>query len=281
MYRAILAQPTGSLRGRIRITEQGETISARYGHPELAERSLEQTLSAVLVGSTIPRPPAPDGWMAEMDRLAARSREMYRALVYDDPDFPRFFAQMTPIEALSDLNIGSRPPSRRSDGSIESLRAIPWVFAWMQNRLLLPSWYGAGTALTEGDLGLQQAMHADWPFFATLVSTLEMALFKADLGVAEGYLRLLDTDLRERLWPPIATEHRRVRERVLAITGHDELLADAPELRRRITHRDPWVDPLSHLQIELLERSRAEPGADRQALLATVTGIAFGLRNTG
>jgi phosphoenolpyruvate carboxylase len=281
MYRAILAQPTGTLRGRIRITEQGETITARYGHPELAERSLEQTLSAVLLATAMPRPPAPDDWHAEMERLAQRSRDEYRDLVYGDPDFARFFALVTPIDALADLNIGSRPPSRRGTAAIEDLRAIPWVFAWTQNRLLLPSWYGAGTALSEGDLGRQCAMHADWPFFATLISTLEMALFKTDLGVARRYLRLVDDDLRARFWPRIEAEHQRVVDRVLAITGNSEVLEGAPELRSRLAHRDPWVDPLSHLQVELLERTRADPDADRQPLLGTVTGIAFGLRNTG
>ncbi|HEY4098835.1 MAG TPA: phosphoenolpyruvate carboxylase [Baekduia sp.] len=280
-YRAIVAQPTGSLRGRIRITEQGETISARYGHPELAERSLEQTLSAVLIASNIDRPPAPDAWRVALDRMAQRSRETYRALVYDDPDFARFFGQITPIDALSELNIGSRPPSRSGDGSIESLRAIPWVFAWTQNRILLPSWYGAGTALDEGDLALHRAMHADWPFFSTLISTLEMALFKTDLGVAERYLQLVDPELRDHFWPQIVAEHERVLGRVRAITGHDRMLAGAPRLRERLAHRDPWVDPLSHLQVELLRRTRANPALDRQALLGTVTGIAFGLRNTG
>ncbi|MCW2995692.1 MAG: Phosphoenolpyruvate carboxylase, partial [Conexibacter sp.] len=210
-YRAIVAQPTGSLHGRIRITEQGETISARYGHPELAERSLEQTLSAVLLASNVARPVAPDDWRADLDRLARRSRETYRALVYEDPDFARFFFQITPVEALADLNIGSRPPSRGGDGSIESLRAIPWVFAWTQNRILLPSWFGAGTALAEGDLERYRAMHADWPFFATLVSTLEMALFKTDLGVAERYLRLVDPALRDHFWPQIVAEHEKVK----------------------------------------------------------------------
>lgn len=280
-YRAIVAQPTGSLHGRIRITEQGETISARYGHPELAERSLEQTLSAVLLASNVARPAAPEDWRADLDRLARRSRETYRALVYDDPGFARFFFQVTPIDALADLNIGSRPPSRGGDGSIESLRAIPWVFAWTQNRILLPSWYGAGTALAEGDFARYAAMHERWPFFATLISTLEMALFKTDLGVAERYLRLVDPELRDRFWPLIAAEHERVRSSVLRITGGDRLLAGAPRLQDRLAHRDPWVDPLSHLQVELLERTRAGATADRQPLLGTVTGIAFGLRNTG
>jgi phosphoenolpyruvate carboxylase len=280
-YRAIVAQPTGSLHGRIRITEQGETISSRYGHPELAERSLEQTLSAVLLASNIARPAASEDWRADLDRLARRSRETYRALVYEDPDFARFFFQITPVEALADLNIGSRPPSRAGDGTIQSLRAIPWVFAWTQNRILLPSWYGAGTALAEGDLERYRAMHARWPFFATLVSTLEMALFKTDLGVAERYLRLVDPELRARFWPQIVAEHEKVKSSVLAITQSTRLLAGAPRLQDRLVHRDPWVDPLSHLQVELLERTRADATADRQALLGTVTGIAFGLRNTG
>lgn len=280
-YRAIVAQPTGSLHGRIRITEQGETISSRYGHPELAERSLEQTLSAVLLASNIARPAAAEDWRADLDRLARRSRETYRALVYDDPDFARFFFEITPVEALADLNIGSRPPSRAGDGTIESLRAIPWVFAWTQNRILLPSWYGAGTALAEGDIERYRAMHARWPFFATLISTLEMALFKTDLGVAERYLRLVDPELRARFWPQIVAEHERVKSSVLAITESTRLLAGAPRLQDRLLHRDPWVDPLSHLQVELLQRTRADATADRQALLGTVTGIAFGLRNTG
>ncbi len=280
-YHAIVAQPTGSVHGRIRITEQGETISARYGHPELAERSLEQTLSAVLLASNIARPAASEDWRADLDRLARRSRETYRALVYEDPDFARFFFQITPVEALADLNIGSRPPSRGGDGTIQSLRAIPWVFAWTQNRILLPSWYGAGTALAEGDLERYRAMHARWPFFATLVSTLEMALFKTDLGVAERYLRLVDPELRAHFWPQIVVEHEKVKSSVLAITQSTRLLAGAPRLQDRLVHRDPWVDPLSHLQVELLERTRADATADRQALLGTVTGIAFGLRNTG
>lgn len=281
MYRAIVAQPTGSLHGRIRITEQGETISARYGHPELAERSLEQTLSAVLLASNIARSPASEDWRADVDRLARRSREVYRALVYEDPDFARFFFQITPIDALADLNIGSRPPSRGGDGSIESLRAIPWVFAWTQNRILLPSWYGAGTALAEGDVDRYRAMNEDWPFFASLISTLEMALFKTDLGVAERYLRLVEPALRDKFWPLIREEHARVKSAVLAITGTDRLLSGSPRLQDRLAHRDPWVDPLSHLQIELLQRVRAGADEDRQALLGTVTGIAFGLRNTG
>jgi phosphoenolpyruvate carboxylase len=280
-YQAILAQPRRSVRGRIRITEQGETVSARYGHPELALRSLEQTTSAVLLAWHAPGPEVPPAWRDRMNRLAARSRERYRALVYEDPDFGRFFEQATPIAELGDLNIGSRPPSRGGRGGIESLRAIPWVFAWTQNRLLLPSWYGAGTALSEAPLGELRAMRERWPFFASLISTLEMALFKADLEVTVRYLRLVDGPLRERLWPEIAAEYERLVARLPEITGEERLLGATPALLERLSHRNPWVDPLNHLQVELLARVRGGGEQSRDALLATISGIAAGMRNTG
>ena len=279
-HRAILAQPRGSLNGRIRITEQGETVSARYGDPELAVRSLEQTLSAVLLASAREQPPVPAAWRAEMERMAERSRERYRGLVYEQPDFPRFFEQATPLAELTSLNIGSRP-SKRAPGGIEALRAIPWVFAWTQNRLLLPSWYGAGAALAEGDLAVQRDMAAGWPFFDSLLSTLEMALYKTDLGVAERYLRLVEPALRQRFWPDIAREHDQVVGRLLEISGAPSLLDDTPALQRRLSHRNPWIDPLSHLQVELLARARAGRAEAREPLLATITGIAAGMRNTG
>jgi phosphoenolpyruvate carboxylase len=216
-----------------------------------------------------------------MDRLSEVSRARYRGLVYDDPDFERFFAQVAPIAELSDLNIGSRPPSRARKSGVESLRAIPWVFAWTQNRLLLPSWYGAGAALSDGDLEMQREMWRDWPFFRGLIGTLEMALFKTDLGVGERYLRLVDEDLAGRFWADLRGEYDRVVERVLAITGQRGLLDETPALQRRLEHRNPWVDPLSHLQVELLERLRAGREDARTPLLATITGIAAGMRNTG
>ena len=279
-HRAILSQPRGSLSGRIRITEQGEVISARYGDPELAVRSLEQTLSAVLLASAREEPPVPAEWRAEMERMAESSRRRYRALVYEEPDFPRFFEQVTPVGELTALNIGSRP-SKRSSGGIEALRAIPWVFAWTQTRLLLPSWYGAGAALAEGPLETQRAMAAGWPFYQGLLSTLEMALYKTDLGVAERYLRLVDPDLRDRFWPDIARELEQVVARLLEITGTPALLHDQPALQRRLSHRNPWIDPLSHLQVELLQRTRGGRDDAREPLLATITGIAAGMRNTG
>jgi phosphoenolpyruvate carboxylase len=221
-------------------------------------------------------------WREALDALAARSREVYRSLVYEDPDFLRFFEQITPISELGRLNIGSRPPSRAGVAAgVEALRAIPWVFAWTQNRVLLPSWYGAGTALGEADLDDLRSMRAEWPFFGSLINTIEMALFKTDLGVAAGYLRLVDPALRDRLWEQICGELRRLRARLLEITGEERLLASTPALLERLSHRNPWVDPLNHLQVELLSRVRSGAEQDREALLATISGIAAGLRNTG
>lgn len=280
-YRAILAQPEGTVEGRIRITEQGETIAARYADEELAQRSLEQTVSAVLLASALPNPPIKPEWREEMARLSLASRQRYRGLVYDDPEFIRFFNQIAPIAELSQLNIGSRPPSRKGSSAVESLRAIPWVFAWMQNRVLLTSWYGAGTSLGSGDLEMQREMFRDWPFFTGLIGTLEMALFKTDLGVAERYLSLVDDDIAERFWSDLKAEHETVVERVLAITNQERLLEQTPALQARLEHRNPWIDPLSHLQVELLRRLRAGREEARGALLATITGIAAGMRNTG
>ena len=278
-HQAILAQPRGALAAG-RITEQGETISERYSNPELALRSLEQTVSAVVLAAHLPPSPIEERWRAAMDALAERSRAHYRGLVYEDPDFHRFCTQITPLAELADLNIGSRPPKRGGDDGVESLRAIPWVFAWTQNRILLTSWFGAGTALAAGDLEQQREMLARWPFFRGLISTLEMALFKTDLGVAEQYLRLVDEDLRERCWAIVSSEYERVVDRVLSITQTSRLLDGSPALQRRLDHRNPWVDPLSHLQVELLARVRAGRDA-RDPLLASIAGIASGLRNTG
>jgi phosphoenolpyruvate carboxylase len=279
-HQAILAQPPGTLDGGVRITEQGEVISAKYADPELAGRSLEQQVSALLLGRAAPPAGVPDAFRAEMDRAADRSRHVYRELV-DAPEFARFFRQAAPVDELGELTIASRPPSRRAGGRLEDLRAIPWVFAWTQNRILLPSWYGAGTGLAEGDLDAQREMWRSWPFFRMVCSTLEMALFKADLSVGRRYLVLVDDDLTERFWPPLEAEHARVVARLLAIRDGDALLDGAPALRERLSHRNRWVDPLSHLQVALLARSRAGDASVADALMATVTGIAAGLRNTG
>jgi phosphoenolpyruvate carboxylase len=279
-HQAILAQPPGTLDGGVRITEQGEVISAKYADPGLAGRSLEQQLSALLLARAAPAAPVPAEFRAEMDRGAERSRGVYRDLV-DDADFVRFFHQVSPIDELSELTIGSRPASRRAGGRLEDLRAIPWVFAWTQNRVLLPSWFGAGIALEEGGLELQREMYRRWPFFRMACSTLEMALFKVDLSVGRRYLGLVDDELAERFWPVLEAEHSRVVARLLAIRDGEELLDVTPALRDRLAHRNRWVDPLSHLQVALLARSRAGDATVADALMATITGIAAGLRNTG
>jgi phosphoenolpyruvate carboxylase len=279
-YQAILAQPPGTLEGGVRITEQGEVISAKYADRELAGRSLEQQVSALLLGRAAPGAPVPAAFRAEMDRAADRSRDVYRRLV-DDEAFVRFFRQVSPVDELSELTIGSRPASRREGGRLEDLRAIPWVFAWTQNRILLPSWYGAGSALEEGDLDRQREMWHAWPFFRMACSTLEMALFKADLSVGRRYLALVDDDLAECFWPALEAEHERVVGRLLAIREGSALLDGTPALRERLSHRNRWVDPLSHLQVALLARARAGDESVADALMATITGIAAGLRNTG
>jgi phosphoenolpyruvate carboxylase len=280
-HRAILAQPSGSIRGRMRLTEQGEVISQRYSHPELALRSLEQTISAVLLATLAPGRAVPQRYREEAERFADQSRAIYRALIYDDHRFAALLELASPIDALTRLNIGSRPASRSSASTVAELRAIPWVFAWMQNRLLLPAWYGAGTALEQGDRELQREMIDRWPFFAMLCSTLEMSLFKSDLGVAERYLELLGDDPARELWEPIRAEHDRVVRTVLEISRTETLLQGAPALMARLSHRNPWTDPLSYMQIDLLRRARAgERGAERPLLL-TINGIAAGMRNTG
>lgn len=280
-HRAILAQPPGSIRGRMRITEQGEVISQRYSHGELSVRSLEQTLSAVILATLSRDREVPDRYRREAQRFADRSRAVYRALIYEDGRFEAFLARASPLDALTQLNIGSRPASRSGKWTVDQLRAIPWVFAWMQNRMLLPAWYGAGTALEEGDRELQQEMLDRWPFFAMLCSTLEMSLFKSDLGVAERYLELLGSDPARELWKPIRAEHDRVVRAVLEISGTDALLESAPALMARLSHRNPWTDPLSHMQIDLLRRARAGDRDAERPLLLTINGIAAGMRNTG
>ena len=279
-HRAILSQPPGSVRGRIAITEQGETLSQRYPHPELAVRSLEQTLSAVVLATLTPPAEPEPAYREHLDELTRVSRETYRALVFDDERFPRLLHQAAPLAELSSMNIGSRPAKRGGTTGVDGLRAIPWVFAWMQNRILLPAWYGTGTALQPGDRELQREMVERWPFFRTIVSMLEMSLFKSDLGVAERYLELVDEDARE-LWTPIREEHDRVRQVVLEIRGTDNLLDASPALQRRLAHRNPWIDPLSHIQVALLHRSRDGDDDAHGPLLSTIAGIAAGMRNTG
>jgi phosphoenolpyruvate carboxylase len=293
--RAILAQPPGTVGGRIKLTEQGEVLSAKYSLPEIAHRELELTASAVL-RSTLGRADLPESWRIEryeqvVATMARRSCAEYRSLVYDDPGFIDFFYAATPFAEISQLRLGSRPAKRRESRDIDDFRAIPWVFSWTQARMTLPGWYGLGTALEaareEFGLELLREMRADWPFFGALLANAEMALAKADLGIARGYAELCeDTGLRERVFGRIEAEFERTRAELLELADSERLLDAELALQRSIDRRNPYVDPLSFVQMELLRRARRDPDAERDEELArttflTINGIAGGLRNTG
>ena len=302
--KAILAQPPGSVRGRLKITEQGEVIAARYFDQEIAHRNLEQMVYAVLLASaeTEGQPETPADWAAVMDEVSGAAFRSYRALVYDDPGFVRFFHEATPIGEFAQLNIGSRPPKRTASDRIEDLRAIPWVFSWMQSRYTLPGWYGVGAALgayaaqSPAHLDRLRLMYQQWPFFTTLLDNAQMSLAKADLDIAARYASLVsDRANANRIYAAIAAEYTRTTAVLLQITGQSALLDTAPVLQKSIRLRNPYVDPLSFLQVELLRRLRALPppsDADsedlkakrrdlRAAVLLSVNGIAAGMKNTG
>jgi phosphoenolpyruvate carboxylase len=293
-YQAIMAQPPDTLRGKIRITEQGEVISFKYSMRGLARRNLDTVLAAVLEASAdeTPREPEPR-WVEAIEELSKNARETYRALVYEDEDFLPFFSESSPIGELSLLNMGSRPARRVQNPTVDSLRAIPWVFAWTQNRFLLPSWYGAGSALggyaaEEGKLATLQEMYRSWPFFRTLVDFMQMTLAKSDLRIAENYTSLVsDPAIRKRLWRRISEEHAACVDALLKVTGNKSLLDDSPVLQRSIRLRNPYVDPLSYVQVTLLRRLRAFPkdspareGA-LNTLLLSISGVSSGMLNTG
>ncbi|HEX5701359.1 MAG TPA: phosphoenolpyruvate carboxylase, partial [Rubrobacter sp.] len=293
-YQAIMAQPPDTLRGRIRITEQGEVISFKYSMRGLARRNLDTVLAAVLEASAdqVPDEPEP-GWVEIMEELSAKAREAYLSLVYEDKDFLTFFSEASPIGELSLLNMGSRPARRVQNPAVDSLRAIPWVFAWTQNRFLLPSWYGAGTALggyasTERGLAVLRAMYVGWPFFRTLVDFMQMTLAKSDLRIAEHYTSLVsDPATRLRLWTRISEEHVDCVRSILLITRNENLLDDSPVLQRSIRLRNPYVDPLSYVQVALLRRLRALPESSQEregvlnTLLLSISGVSSGMLNTG
>jgi len=287
---AILAQPPGTVEGRIKLTEQGEVVAAKYSTPEIAHRELELIAGASLVSRLLPQPTAERLPVFEqlLERMADRSREVYRDLVYGHPGLERFFEEATPIEEIARLRLGSRPARRGGSARIEELRAIPWVFSWTQARIILPGWYGLGSALAQAleqaGLSLLQEMDRDWPFFAAVLSNAEMALAKADLTIGERYADLVeDETLREAIWTPIRAEYERTRELVLAVTGQARLLDRTPVLQRSIERRNPYVDPLSFIQVELLRRLRTDDDSEElvRAMLLTINGIAGGLRNTG
>ncbi|MEG3790588.1 phosphoenolpyruvate carboxylase [Lysobacter sp. CCNWLW3] len=292
--RAVIAAPRGSVDGFLRLTEQGEVIHRKYGIRAIALRNLEQTTGAVLRATLRPRPPEPReaGWRAIASELAAEARARYRALVHEDALFPAYFRAATPIDVIERLRIGSRPAKRAGSGDIGSLRAIPWVFAWSQNRAGLTAWYGVGgaleRALAEHGRDTLAEMARDWPFFTSLIDDLEMVLAKSDPAIFERYSLLAaglpEGDLHARFHPGIAAEFQRTREAVLAIKGSRELLVGDHRLRQSIRLRNPYVDPISLLQVDLLARWRAAGRPDdalQQALVATVNGIAAGVQNTG
>ncbi|GAB3379925.1 phosphoenolpyruvate carboxylase [Lysobacter fragariae] len=298
--RAVNAAPRGSVDGTLRLTEQGEVIHRKYGIRAIALRNLEQAIGAVMRATLRPRvaEPREDAWRELASQLSADSRAHYRTLVHEDPDFPAYFRAATPIDVIERLRIGSRPSKRaggegvKREPGIASLRAIPWVFAWAQNRSGLTAWYGVGTALQRA---LQQhgqeslaEMARDWPFFNTLVDDVEMVLAKSDLAIFERYSLLArDTahgDLHAKFHAGMVAEFERTRDAVFAIKGQRELLADDHRLRQSIRLRNPYVDPISLLQVDLLARWRAAGREDEvllQSLIATVNGIAAGIQNTG
>jgi phosphoenolpyruvate carboxylase len=285
-YAAILATPRGHPPGRLKLTEQGETISFKYGLPGLAYANLEAALAATLLSAfpDVTQADPPEGARDTIEGLSVRAHQAYRTLVWDEPEFPVFFREFTPIEELALLEIGSRPVRRPGGvGDLTSLRAIPWVFAWTQNRCLLPAWYGCGAAFDEADRGELRRLAREWAFFRTLLDNLEMTLAKSSLEVAEGYLELVGDG---RLWATIRAEHERTRAAVLEIAESKELLDRQPVLQRSIRLRNPYVDPLNALQVELLRGYRRAADEDERErvsrpLLRTIAGIAAALRNTG
>jgi phosphoenolpyruvate carboxylase len=294
-HAAILAQPPGHPPGRLKLTEQGETVSDKYGLPGLAHRNLEAAVAATLLAA-FPEAignAAPAGARELLDAVSAQSFATYRALVHEDPAFVPFFRAFTPVDELGVLALGSRPARRpSSDAYLAGLRAIPWVFSWTQTRTLLPAWYGVGTALggvTTTAAGVRELrrLYAGWPFFRAMIDNLEMTLAKSSLEIARGYLELVpEGDDRDRIWSLIADEHARAVAAVLATVDEQGLLDRHPTLQRSVRLRNPYVDPMNAIQVDLLARFRAAGSDVERARLAapvarSIAGIAAALRNTG
>ncbi len=294
-YQAILAQPPGTVRGQIRLTEQGEVIASKYANPEIGRRNLETLVAATLEATLLqPTKPATPAFLNAAEQLSVSSMAAYRALVYETPGFTDYFFSATPIREIAELNIGSRPASRKPSQQIEDLRAIPWGFSWGQCRLTLPGWYGFGSAVDafinapgkdpKVQLALLRKMVREWPFFSTLLSNMDMVLAKSDLALASRYSELVaDARLRKKVFAAIESEWHRTAAALSQITGDKERLKNNQALARSIRHRFPYIDPLHHLQVELIRRWRTGHGDDRvqTGIHISINGIAAGLRNTG
>jgi phosphoenolpyruvate carboxylase len=300
-YQAILAQPPGTVRGQIRVTEQGEVIASKYANPEIGRRNLE-TMAAAMLEATLLKPggAATPAFLKIAEVVAVASMAAYRRLVYETPGFIEYFYAATPIREIAELNIGSRPASRKAGRAIEDLRAIPWSFSWGQCRVALPGWFGFGSgievALDTGatraaQLATLQRMYREWPFFRTLMSNLDMVLAKTDLGIAERYVELVENpSLGQQIFAIISAEWHRTQRALTLISGESQRLSANPALARSIHHRFPYIDPLNHLQVELMRRFRSRPANDTQDALEermrrgihlSINGVAAGLRNTG
>ncbi len=292
-YDAILAQPPGAVEGSLRLTEQGEVIAAKYAEPRVAHRNLETLLAATLEATLLDvegLEDAADPAYAALDELAARAHRAYAELVHETPGFVEYFKESTPVSEIGALNIGSRPASRKPTTSISDLRAIPWVLAWSQSRVMLPGWYGTGTAfeefIAEGDgrLEVLQDLYVKWPFFRSVLSNMAQVIAKADMGLAKRYSELVaDEALRERVFAKIVAEHGRTIAMYKLITGQNDLLADNPSLARSVFNRFPYLEPLNHLQVELLRRYRSGETDElvQRGILLTMNGLASALRNSG
>jgi phosphoenolpyruvate carboxylase len=298
-YQAILAQPPGTVNGQIRLTEQGEVIASKYANPEIGRRNLETLVAATLEATLLhPTQNAPKSFLNAAAALSDASFAAYRKLVYETPGFTDYFFNATPIREIAELNIGSRPASRKATRAIEDLRAIPWGFSWGQCRVALPGWCGFGSAVEaflgtdkkqrEVQLKLLQRMHKQWPFFRTLLSNLDMVIAKSDLAIAARYVDLVeDKKLGQRIFKLIQAEWQRTNTALSLITGDTHRLASNPSLARSIEHRFPYLDPLNHLQVELMRRYRKsqpdDPGVERmkRGIHISINGVAAGLRNTG
>ncbi len=295
-YQAILAQPPGTVRGQIRLTEQGEVIGSKYANPEIGRRNLETLVAATLEATLLqPTKTAPRNFLETAAQLSQASMDAYRHLVYDTVGFNDYFFGATPIREIAELNIGSRPASRKANQKIEDLRAIPWGFSWGQCRLTLPGWFGFGSAVEKfldrptdkerkAALVLLQKMVKQWPFFKTLLSNMDMVLAKSDLALASRYSELVsDTKLRKKIFAAIEVEWHKTAEVMTLLTGEKHRLANNPALARSIRHRFPYIDPLHHLQVELIRRYRDGKADERvqRGIHISINGIAAGLRNTG